>query len=200
MRIAFSLRNISCSLAVISFLAVGAASAQTLAGVNATLDHSFNSKGAKTGEVVTARLTSSVKTPDGVDLPKGTELVGKVAAVKAETNGGVSVSLLFDAAKLKDGKQVPVKATLLAAYPASTGNDGEDSVQVIGAPPAHVISTDTFDQEPGALGHVSLKSAVKSDNSGTFASSDGNFKLGSGTYLQIAVAGTNSGNGTSAAE
>ena len=200
MRIAFTVRNLSCTLALISFLAAGAASAQTLAGVNATLDHSLDSKGAKVGEAVSVKLTSSVKTPDGVDLPKGTELVGKVAAVKADAKGPVSVSLLFDTARLKGGKQVPVKATLLAAYPASTGGDGEDSVQVIGAPPSHVVSSDTFDQEPGALGHVSLKSAVKSDNSGTFASSDGNFKLGSGTYLQLAVGSANSGSGSSAAE
>jgi len=188
------------SLAMISLAGVGFASAQSLAGVTTTLDHALSSNSATEGEAVTAKLNSSLRA-DGLDLPRGTELVGKVAEVKAAQNGGqASVSVVFTAAKLKDGKEVPVKATVIAAYPRSAGDGVEGAGVTMGAAPSQVPSDGAYDQEPGALPHVAMKSAVKNSDSVTFTSSD-NFKLPAGTFLQLGVGAANTGaGGTTAAE
>jgi len=190
-----SLKNLSLGLALVSLVSVGAASAQSLVGVNAKLDRTLDSQNAKAGEPVTATLTGTVTTADGVKLKRGTELIGKVADVKSE-GSQVSLALVFDTAKLKDGKQIPVKTTVLAAFPATQGD--EDTAML--PPPEHVNGDLTFDQEPGALNHVSVTSAVRNSNSGTFSSNNGNFKLIAGTFLQVGIGSVNSSSGTNAAE
>jgi len=193
-----SLKNLSFGLAIVSMVSMGVASAQSLVGVNAKLDRTLDSKSAAAGQAVTAKLDGTI-TADGTKLPKGTELIGKVADVK-NTDGAVSVSVVFTSARLKDGKQVPVKATLLAAYPAL--DPVSESLGDAGAlpPPAQVSPDDEFNQEPGALAHVTLTSAVKDPASGTFSSTGGNFKLMAGTNLQLGVAPSSAGSGVNAAE
>lgn len=183
----FSLKQFSFGLALASFVCAGAASAQSLAGVTTRLDKTLDSGSAKSGEPITAKLDSSVTTPDGVKLPRGTELIGQVADVKAAQGGPVSLTLVFSSARLKDGKEIPVKATLVGAYSASEGDDATYGSMTMAPAPTTVSSDDTFNQQPGALHHVALTSAVKNSDSGTFTSSNGNFKLSAGTYLQFGV-------------
>lgn len=194
-----SFKNLSFGLALTSLVAVGAASAQSLVGVNTQLDRTLDSKSAAAGQVVTAKLDSTVTTAEGTKLPRGTELIGKVADVK-NTNGATSVSVVFTSAKLKGGKEIPVKATLLGAFP-----DVDPIAQTLGdvavqPAPATVDGDSTFDQQTGALGHVAMTSAVKSHDSGTFSSPDGNFKVLAGTYLQVGIAPASAASGANAAE
>jgi hypothetical protein len=151
--------------------------------------------------VVAVKLDGSVKTADGIDLPKGTELIGKVADVKsAGKDGAVSVSLIFTTAELKDGKQISVKATVLAAYPPSQGIEGDGSADQAGPAPARVSGNRSFAEEPGALRHIWMRSAVKDEDSGTFGSTKGSFRLAAGTYLQIGIAPAETVGTSSAAE
>lgn len=195
-----SLKNWGLSLAMVSLASLGAASAQSLAGVTTALDHPLESKNATVGEPVTATLKGSVKA-DGLDLPKGTDLVGKVAEVQPAQNGTpASVSVVFTTAKLKDGKEVPVKATVIAVFPQSADAGIEGSGITMGAAPKQVPLDGAYDQEPGALSHVEMKSAVKNSDSVTFTGSN-NFKLPAGTFLQLGVGSANtSGDGATAAE
>src|SRR5580700_3651995 len=101
-----SLKNVSLSLAVISLLSAGVASAQSLAGVNTQLVKPLDSETATAGQAVAVKLNSGVKTPDGVKLPRGTELIGKVTAVTPAQKGSASsVTIVFTEAQLKGGKQ-----------------------------------------------------------------------------------------------
>lgn len=193
-----SWKNWSLGLAMVSLVGLGYASAQSLAGVTTTLDHALESKSATVGETVTATLKESVKA-DGLDLPRGTELVGKVAEVKQAQNGGqASVSLVFTTAKLKGGKEVPVKATVIAAFPQSADDGVEGGEVTMGEAPRQVPLDGAY-QEPGALAHVAMNSSVKSSDSVTFTSSE-NFKLPAGTFLQLGVGGASGSTTTSAAE
>jgi hypothetical protein len=187
-----SFKRFSLGLALVSVAAAGAASAQSLVGVNTRLDRTLDSKSAAAGQVVTAKLDGTV-TADGTKLPKGTELIGKVADVK-NASGSTSVSVVFTSAKLKDGKEIPVKATVLAAYPEG------DPVGVTLGDVAQVAGDGVFEQQPGALDHVALSSAVRNHESGTFSSTNGSFKLLAGTNLQVGIAPASSGSGTNAAE
>lgn len=195
-----SWKNWSLGLALVSLVGVGAASAQSLAGVTTTLDHTLESKSATVGQPITATLKGSVKT-DGLDLPKGTRLEGKVAEVTPAQNGGQnSVSVIFTTAKLKDGKEIPIKATVIAAYPRTADDGVEGAGITMGAAPHQVPLDGTYDQEAGALAHVDMKSAVKSADSATFSSRD-NFRLPAGTFLQLGVGSAEtSGSGATAAE
>jgi hypothetical protein len=195
-----SLKSLSYGLALSSFIGVGVASAQSLVGVNTKLDRTLDSKSAAVGQVVTAKLDGTVTTADGTKLPRGTELVGKIAEVKNANGSPVSVSLLFTSAKLKDGTEVPVKATVLAAFPEADPvgvSLGDVATQQA---PEKVAGDGSFNQQPGALSHVALTSAVKSPDSGTFSSTAGNFKLYAGTFLQVGIAPAGASSGTTAAE
>lgn len=196
MQFSFSLKNVSLGLAILS-MSAAAACAQSLTGVNAKLVTSLDSQTAKVGQQVAVKLNDSVKITNGETLPKGTQLVGTVSEVKAaQGRNPASVTVVFNTAELKGGKKIPVKATVLAAYPASGG----DGLDVLGAAPAEVNAKFSVDQEPGALPGVTLKSSVQNPESATFSKDNGNFKLGTGSFLQLGVGPANAANATSAAE
>jgi hypothetical protein len=91
----------------------------------AQLDKTIDAKKAKQGDPVTAKLVTSVQAPDEQALPKNTVLEGHVDQVTpSEHKSDSTVVVTFDKAKLKDGQEVPIKATILAmAQPAIASPD-----------------------------------------------------------------------------
>jgi hypothetical protein len=100
----------------------GSASASSqphMVGVRTRLETSLNSKTAVEGMQVEARPVVKVHLADGVDLDGNSRLVGRIGAVKASLAGSSSmISVLFDKVRLKDGREIPVKATILWIGPA----------------------------------------------------------------------------------
>lgn len=196
------LRSFRPSFTALAMLAAtcGYAAAQTaaspqslqLVSANAQLVKAVNSGNATPGEIVKAKLTSNVKTVDGMKLDKGTVLIGQVEKAEKSTHDGpATLSLVFDKAKLTNGRTIPVKATLLGAYPASAGDywiDSTGSGSMMPVQPRTIPDDQKIDQEPGALSHVALRSAVQSNVSGVFTSKDRNIRLKTGTRLQLAIA------------
>jgi hypothetical protein len=86
----------------------------------ATLDSTLDAKKAKQGEAVSAKLERNVQIPDAQALPKNTVLEGHVDQVQpSEHKSDSMVVVTFDKAKLKDGQELPIKATIIAvAEPA----------------------------------------------------------------------------------
>ena len=176
--------------ALISFPMCAVLRAQTqqadLVSASAELTHGLNSKSAKQGQAVTVELTSSVKTGGRMELPKGTKLEGKVADVQ---NGDTSkLSLVFDQARLSGGRQVPVKVTLLAAYPPEAMDVADSSLPGMVQQPQHISPDEKVQQDPGTLGNITLTGAVASEVSGVFTSPSHNINLHQGTRLQLAIA------------
>jgi hypothetical protein len=213
MRLAISRKNTSLGLATAAILLAGLARAQTsqsamgasatgaswqLAGVNARLDKALDSQTAKAGQPVEATLNGAVRTPDGKKLPKGTELWGTVDNVQPSQDGGPSsLSLAFTTAQLEDGQKMPVKVTVVGAFPGSQASEASyDGVETMGPPPEDVNGSDKYDQEPGLLSHVAMMSSVHSQNSATFSRKDGDLMLKAGIFLQIGIAPANAGGGT----
>lgn len=199
MQFVVSLRNFSLGVATAAFLMTGAAWGATtqtatrpswhLVGVNARLGRRLDTKTARAGQSVEAKLDSSVRTAQGMELPKGTELWGRVDHVVPSMNGSpASLSLVFTTAELRDGKRLPVKVTLLGACPPGEGYPGAYSqADLLGPAPKQVSSRERVDQRPGMLQDISMHSAVPSHNSATFQKKNGNFALHAGTYLQVAI-------------
>lgn len=160
----------------------------TLYSTDAVLTHALNSTNAKMGQTVTAKLTDDVKTTGAMELPKGTLLLGKVDQVQdSSSNGGCTLSLVFDRAQIGKGHEIPIKATLLGAYPPPVYSyDGVASSMA--TQPSSISGDHTVDQGPGMLNGVSLASAVKSSVSGVFTSTNRSIKLRNGTRLQVAIA------------
>lgn len=161
-----------------------------LVSANAVLTQPLNSKSARQGQSVTAKLTSKVKTAEQIELPKGTLLMGKVEQVQtAYSNGeGSRISILFNEARLENGREIPVKATLLAAYPPQLYYVSDDQNSYMMIQPRTIPSNQKIIQEPGTLSHIALHSAVQSNVSGVFLSKKDDIKLDRGTRLQLAIA------------
>lgn len=170
----------------------GAANAQAgnqnwqMAGANTRLDQTINSDSVKPGQAVEAKLDQTVTTGDGVKLDKGTELMGTVSdSAPSAHHGPASVTLQFTKAQLRDGKQIPVKVTLLGAYPAAQGDEATYGQSMIPSAPRHVDAQQTIVQQGSS---AELKSSVQGEYSGTFSREDGNFRLSRGTVLQVGIA------------
>ena len=84
--------------------------------LNAELSQSVDSKKAKAGDPITARTTEAIKKDGQVVIPKGTKLVGHVTRASAKSKGDADSALAvqFDRAILKDGREMPLQATVQA--------------------------------------------------------------------------------------
>jgi hypothetical protein len=92
--------------------------------VSAELTKRIDTKNAKQGDEVQARVTDAAKLPDGMELPRGTKLIGKVTDVKAKSKEDKSAHLAFniDHAVLKDGKELPVVVIVMSVTGPSQGS------------------------------------------------------------------------------
>lgn len=192
------LRPFSLGCAAMVAMACSYAGAQAtpenmqLVSANALLVQTVDSKNATQGEAVKAKLTSNVKAAGQTELPKGTMLLGKVEQVEPSTNKGPSkLTIVFDQAKLSNGRTVPVKATLLGAYPANYDSyyaDTSNNGTITAVQPKVIRDDARVDQTAGGLGQVEMHSAVQSHASGVFTNKEGDINLKRGTRLQLAIA------------
>lgn len=173
-------------MAIPGFATMHAAAQSTqLFSANAVLTHSLNSTHATTGQSVTAKLTSDATS----QLPKGTMLIGKVDKVQnATTSGPSKISITFDQARLKNGKEIPIKAMLLGAYSPQVRYDAGMSSSFLPTQPATVSASRSVTQQPGALKNISMESVGNGEVSAVFTSENHNVKLDHGTVLQVAIA------------
>jgi len=161
----------------------------TRAGLITTLD----ARDVHAGQKFEAKLPRKVHLKDGTELPGGTLLIGKIGTDDMNLHGRSKLVLCINEARLKDGKTVPVKATVVGIYPPGAqsseyymSNAAGDQVQN----PWHngITKIDELD----ALHDVDLHSNLNSRNSAVLVSNeDDNIKLKSGTELALAIAANN---------
>lgn len=158
-----------------------------LMSTNAVLNRSLSSTQIAVGQRVLAHLTMKLHTRDGLNLPRNTELIGKVSELQRGHGKMTSVALVFNEARLKNGHMIPIKATILGAMPPNDGgyNGGGNFFPDTSKPVAYNAS---IDQESGSFRNVALHAAVQSSNSGVFLSKRNKFRLPAGTQLRIAIA------------
>jgi hypothetical protein len=115
------------------------ASAQTTSNVvemrpvNGELVNKLDAKSAKAGDQVVVKTTESVKTADGVVIPKGSRLVGSVTEVQAHgaDSADSHVGIRFDHAELKGGQTLAIQSEIrslsLPVSAMSSGSMGGDA-------------------------------------------------------------------------
>ena len=89
--------------------------------VEATLIKTIDAKKSKVGDEVVAKVTRDLKSGDNVVIAKGSKIVGKLTDVKAKSKQESQsvITIGFDRAALKDGKEMPLNVTIQAlAKPA----------------------------------------------------------------------------------
>ena len=119
----------------------GSASASTgMRPVNTELVGKLDSKSAKAGDAVVVKTTDKVKTADGLIIPRGSRLIGHVAAVQAHGSGQAdsAMSLVFDRAELKGGQSVAIRSVIETVAPpvsaAAASSLDNDSSLAMAAP------------------------------------------------------------------
>lgn len=104
----------------------GATRSIQMVPVRATLTRSMNAKKLKVGQAVTAKLDQKVKLPNEPMLKRNTVLEGHVVSVTASKHHSNSkIAVTFDKVKLKAGKELPVKATVMAVMGPQMMQAGE---------------------------------------------------------------------------
>jgi hypothetical protein len=149
-----------------------------LVAANAELVSKIDAKTAKAGDMVTAKLTSSVTLPGGTELKRNTLLTGHIDQVEAAVNKGAStVVLTFDKAQPKGGQAIAIKSTIVGIYP-----NGTDLVAPDLSPQMKV------NEAPASAHGYSLTSDVQGSTSGVLTADGKNVHVADGTELQFAVA------------
>ena len=153
--------------------------AAQLVAANAVLETRIDARTAKTGDAVTAKLTSPVHLPGGTELQRNTLLTGHIDQVQAAVNDGVSIVVLtFDKAQPKDGQAIAIKSTIVGIYPSGT------SLLL----PPDLNPQLKVEQAPTSAHGYSLTSDVQGSDSGVLKADGKNVRLGAGAQLQFAVA------------
>jgi len=116
-----------CTLGLAILLAVGA-NAQKQARPNATansnlqaqLQNTLDARSAKVGDEIILKTTQSA-TLDGLKIPKGTRLIGRVTDVQQRAKNGAAsrLGLLFDQIENR-GQTTPISATIVSIVNTNT--------------------------------------------------------------------------------
>jgi hypothetical protein len=159
----------------------GNAEAAGMVPVNAVLSHALDAKKDHPGSAIEARLTGRARLSDGTELPSGSILMGQVVTDDMQNQGKSTLALRFDQARLKDGKVIPIRATIVGLL-SPVSDSG-----AYAAPNNWTDATLQID-EVGVVPGVDLHSNIASQNSGVFISTKkDNVKLAQGSQVQLAI-------------
>lgn len=157
----------------------------------AVLTQQIDARKTHPGQQFRARLTETVHLKDGNVLPKDTNLVGTVAKDKMNPDGTSTLALRFTAADTKNGKDVPIVATIIGVAPPLNGSgwDASDSPR-----PDPWDGTTLRVDEIGAVSGFDLHSSIAGPNSGVLVSKKKDeVKLADQTQLSLAIAAQGAG-------
>jgi hypothetical protein len=163
--------------------------ADEMVPARAYIAHKMDAKDEKPGTKFTAILADTVHLKNGTELPRGTKLMGTVATDELNMKGNSKLALRITQADLKDGKSIPVKATIVGIW----GPESENALGYNVAPGQQqpndwtkaTLAIDEIDALPG----VELHSRIAGNNSGVFVTKKkDDVKLSGGSELALAIA------------
>jgi hypothetical protein len=98
--------------------------------IDATLERPVDARRASVGDEVRATLNESVRSEDGVVIEQGATVVGRVTAAtrhqratRAREGAASTLAIVFDKAVLRDGRELPMSATIQAIAAARSATD-----------------------------------------------------------------------------
>ncbi|HZD49934.1 MAG TPA: hypothetical protein VE178_14430 [Silvibacterium sp.] len=195
--LAVSLNGLHFAVAQSNTESAGPAHIIQMVNLVATVDKSIDTKKAKAGDPFDAKVATTVKLDDGTDVPSGSVLEGHVDSVTRSENKGDSVlTVTIDKLAIKDGKEIPIKATITQV--ASTASDSSDdrgysdpsSYRVQNIPSTRPAGTQdpNAPKVPHSVPDLTLTSSVHDATSGTFTYAKKNLHMNNAFLLQVSVA------------
>lgn len=165
--------------------------------VVANVEKTIDAKKAKPGQAFAAKTVVGTTLNDGTVVPVGSVLEGHVdSATKSEHHSDSTLVLTIDKLKLKDGKEIPVKATILqvSTFEKEFGNGNgqphtgpfenskRDSAMMNSS-----LAGQGGSSGPHPVPGLSVTSSVNDPNSGTLTQKRDNVHLSNENQMQISV-------------
>jgi hypothetical protein len=170
-----------------SGMQLGEAEAIQMVSARVALRQTVDAGKVKPGDQI--RTTLSGKVHLNTELPSGTVILGVVTSDDRQMSGTSRLALDFNEAELKNGRTIPIKATIVGLYPPAS-EDAEGNPLMPGDQEVETWTnrSDAVD-EINALPGVDLHSNVASNESGVLVStSKRDVKLNLESEIVLAVA------------
>jgi hypothetical protein len=105
--------------------------------VSGELVTKLDTKSAKTGDSVIIKTTENATTANGIEIPKGSKIVGHITDVEAKgkSNDNSRVTIQLDQAQIKGGQSLPIRTVIQSVSPPGGSGASADSYSG-GAPSA----------------------------------------------------------------
>jgi hypothetical protein len=112
-----------------------AAGSAELRPVKGELVNKLDAKSAKAGDQVVVKTTETVRTANGVDIPKGSRLIGSVTEVRTHGSDSADshIAIRFDHAELKGGQSLAIHSEIRSLSPPVVAADSMDSSNSMGS-------------------------------------------------------------------
>ena len=161
--------------------AAGASEAAQMVPAIATLPHTLDADKDHLDSTFEAELDHKITLSDGTVLPSHTVLSGRITRDDMQSAGKSEFALRFDQAQLKNGKTVPIKATIVdIAHPSSN----TDEYAVTNDWTNQTLSV----QQLNVVSGVDLHSEIASNDSAVFVSTTKHdVKVPAGSELKLAI-------------
>jgi hypothetical protein len=159
--------------------------AKLMVPVEVTLGDNLDARKMQPGQQFKAKLGETIHLKNGPELPRGTVLIGAIGTDPMQMDGKPTLALRFTQAKLKDGKVVPIRATILEVLQPNQGHgvaSHDDAPPLLNEQMKQIV-------QRNALSGVDLHSNIDSSFSGVFVSTGKNtVKLRAGTEIELSIA------------
>lgn len=162
----------------------GQSQATQMVPAQAALATNLDAKKMQPGTQFQAVLDQTIRFGNGTELPHGTRLIGTVTTDSMASMGKSSLALRFTQAELKDGKVIPIKATITDIQQAQPIDHTLDAQFSVTPWDGKTMVVD----EVGALSHIDLHSRIAGDNSAVFVSTKkDDVRLLAGSQMELAI-------------
>lgn len=167
-----------------------------MVNLTASIEKTIDAKKAKAGDPVAAKTIAAGKLSDGTEVPSGSILTGHIDSVTPSENKGDSkLTITLDKLQIKNGKEIPVKATVVNVV-STAPNFGDDKPYdpssyrpgTQGDNKANGENNQTGPTAPHPVEGLTVAGSPKDATSGTFTQAKKNLHLTSSTQLMVSVA------------
>jgi hypothetical protein len=165
----------------------------TMTNVLANLDKAVDAKKSKADDPITAKTTAATQLNDGTRVPVGSILEGRIDSVTpSEKKSDSTMVVTFNKLQIKDGKELPVKATLIAI--TTTASDDNDkpydpsSYRAGSQGDNKANGSNSPSTGPHPIAGLTVTGSPKDAASGTLTQAKKNVRLSSGVQLVVSVA------------
>jgi hypothetical protein len=147
----------------------------------AELPHALDADKEHLNSAFEAQLDSKITLSNGTILPAHTVLIGKVTRDEMHATGASEYAVRFDQAKLKDGKTLPIKATIVDITRPRSDTDYAES--------NNWTSQTLTVEQLNVVSGVDLHSQIAGNDSAVFVSTKKHeVKVPAGSQLKLAIA------------